>query len=400
MNSYDSEPLTSLFPLPTMMHILYLIVLVALCDLGAGCSGCLRSPKGRLEAHENAIHQQESLCRELQRLGAQCEYRFGKQPRVELVLDSRWRGGTLETSILRQLSRVDEVTLEGSAVTPDVVACIVELPKLSVLSIRNAELMPDVAAALRKAKDFYGLELRDVQLDDQAWITIYELDLLWLVADSCSEVLSDDAPDPGQLGRLMSLHLGGRNVDDTTLRRAGQLRSLRQLTASRSNITDAGLSHLGTLTHLTHLNLASARVKDLLHLPSTSLQKLMELVLDDTLVTDDSLASLAGLTSLESLSLNHTEVTDRGIDHLVALQNLRTISLEGTAVTDASLEKLSQIETLLTAIDAHGDVIVIQRRWLPRARRWAAAHSKSIYLWTDQGRELVEAVATKSLSGE
>ena len=267
---------------------------------------------------------------------------------------------------------------------------------LSVLHIRHANLTSEMAAALPRGQHIFGLELQDVTLDKQAWMSIYQVNLIWLTIESCSVVLNDDGPAEGQMRRLMSLRLSGPAVDDASLRRAGMLTALRQIIVRKASVTSEGLQYLNGLTNLTQLDLATMQVKDLSRLDPSSIGNLRELVLDDTPVTDDSLVPLAKFTALELISLNNTAISDRGIQQLTALENLRFISLQGTAVTDASTQRLSSIKTLITAIDAHGDVILFQRPWLetPTGKRlpyWATSRSKKLYLWTDQGREFVEA---------
>jgi hypothetical protein len=378
---------------PRRLQILAL--LVPILGTVAGCMGSHQPPKSGMLMTQAEVAQQKAVCRELRKLGAECDCDFWKISRVNVVLGDHWQDGSKGLSLLTQLVRVDELTLEGSAVTKDVMSCAASLPMLSVLHIRRASLTSEMAATLPRGEGIFGLELQDVTLDQQAWKNIYQLNLIWLTVGSCSIVLSDDSPAEGQIRRLVSLRLSGPAVDDATLRRAGRLSSLRQIVVRQGNVSSAGLQYLNSLRHLTHLDLATAQVKDLSGLDSSAIGNLQELVLDDTPATDDSLVPLARFTSLESISLNSTAVSDRGIQQLTALENLRFISLQGTGVTDAGLERLASIKKLITAIDAAGDMILFQGSWLQTSTGdglpyWAARHSKKLYLWTEKGREPLE----------
>ena len=136
--------------------------------------------------------------------------------------------------------RVDELALEGNAVRSDMLSCAVRLPMLSELHIRGGNITSEMAATLPTAKRLVGLELQDVHLDEQAWRSIYQLNLIWLIVDSCNTVLNDEGPADGQMGRLMSLRLSGPTIDKAALRRAGRLSSLRQISVRKGNVSGAG----------------------------------------------------------------------------------------------------------------------------------------------------------------
>lgn len=94
------------------------------------------------------------------------------------------------------------------------------------------------------------------------------------------------------LGRLVSLHLGGTDVTDEGLVHLAGLTALKRLHLEKTRVSDAGLEHLAGLESLTYLNLYL------------------------TGVTDAGLAHLEGLKNLKSLYLWQTQVTPEGAEKL------------------------------------------------------------------------------------
>ena len=164
---------------------------------------------------------------------------------------------------------------------------------------------------------------------------------------------SNDGPDPALVEKIQEL--GGRVMrvaaNDPGLEVAFHLGrnkdGLRQADASdsdgpRSPALDGELAMLRDLGRLVSLHLGGTDVTDkgLAHLAGQAALK--RLHLEKTKVSDAGLAHLAGWESLSYLNLYQTEVTDAGLAHLEGLKSLKNLYLWQTKVTPEGAEKLRQ----------------------------------------------------------
>jgi hypothetical protein len=248
---------------------------------------------------------------------------------------------------------------------------------------------------LHSARDLVGLELRNAELEEAAWEQISGLDLLWLTIESSGDVFNGGTPQLGRFSRLCTLTLIGMGITDSTISRVNGIDSVRALSLEHTAITDSGVTELPGLRRLWYVNLGNTRIEGTTLQSLSDLHELAEIVLDQTACGDVAMKGLTSVNSLQSVSLNWTQITDEGVCQLAELPNLRTVSLVATETSDASLSLLAHNQSMLTAVDRNGDVVVFKREWAEHGagRFLPTEHApkgvERVFLWTNGGRQLL-----------
>lgn len=175
------------------------------------------------------------------------------------------------------------------------------------------------------------------------------------------EILGDNA-----FRDIIRIHLGDKNVGESTYRRMGELQALESLSITDGTLSVKEAQYLARIPKLKHLGLEC-------HVSSGALAELAEskslhdLSITDRSFDDEALKGIGGLTSLEHIVIYGTAVTGKGVaeignidglrhldlglnpgiadgDHrwILKLQALEYLRLEETEIGDRALESISQ----------------------------------------------------------
>jgi Leucine Rich Repeat (LRR) protein len=154
------------------------------------------------------------------------------------------------------------------------------------------------------------------------------------------------------LDQLRTLELLNNRITDEGLLSLAGLERLEYLELKSTKISDDGLKHLRRMSHLRELRLSFNRItgvglRELADLPS-----LERLYLDETQVDDASAAILSRLSHLQTLDLDGTRLTDAGLQSLARLKNLRWIAVN--RVHGVTEEGIAELERALPELNFDG----------------------------------------------
>ena len=214
------------------------------------CVGCRDKP-GPSTDHGSTVYdrnnlRQQRICKELGQLGALCDANFGwPYSYAHITLGKQWSGGDQGVALLLQLDRVDEITLAGEFADSALLAGIAAASGLSVLHVEEAAVSSEGMSGLSRVANLVGLDLRQVDLSEDAWNHVCQLDPIWLSIESTADVFGQDILLAGRWKRLFSLRLLGSGISDVTLLRIGGLTTvLRPFTEPFEHLR-RGLSSFG-----------------------------------------------------------------------------------------------------------------------------------------------------------
>lgn len=272
------------------------------------------------------------------------------------------RGYRASDEQLRLLSRIptlEELTLDGIAMTNRGMEYVSKLIRLRRLSIKNVGIRDDVLKHLANLPQLETLDLsHNVKLTDAALEFLKPLTTLrelYVFNVSFRPVTIQD------LNRALLGCLIRSSEPETTgtiaLRRSIVLPSkfMGKLTACSWNACAAGewvavepeLSEVHVpVTMATRLSLTNSDRYYLGDLESFHPDDIQEISLEGVLIEDKTLAFLGGLTGLRALDLSNTNITDAGLAHLAGLTALREFYLNNTHITDVGFEHLTNLRSL------------------------------------------------------
>lgn len=254
------------------------------------------------------------------------------------------RVGNFSLNQIRGLSRLREVTFEGSTFNDRTPQYFRELPVVK-FSCTCRRLGDTGLRALRHSEGIRWLELRETQISGAGLEALEELVLLETLVLLDRDIGEEGFEHLAMLSKLRHLELSGP-LDDSRMPGLGALTGLRTLRLSHPPLDDRVAPELSALTELEVLDLGRTAISDEGLSALAELQSLRVLRLDHTRVTNRGLQHLGKLAALEVLALQSTDVVDEGVAHLAELQNLRTLRLDRTLITDTALETLVKLVAL------------------------------------------------------
>jgi hypothetical protein len=196
--------------------------------------------------------------------GGYCQYRWQREDQPHPP-GSEWLRRLLGEDFFAD---VEEVRLDGSNETDDVMNYVRDMTHLRFLTLRESQLTDE---GLSNVERMNGLQ---------------ELGL------GCTHITDDGMKYLEGLTNLESVNLDVTQVSDTGLKHLEGLTRLKALSLFHTHITDTGLNHLAKLTSLESLCLSL------------------------TPITDSGLKHLYGLIELKDLQICCTQVTESGVSEL------------------------------------------------------------------------------------
>jgi ankyrin repeat protein len=218
----------------------------------------------------------------------------------------------------------------ASAITPDGLAALVELPNLGFLAC-GGELCTDVAmrhiAAMPRLRMLQGQGTVATDPGFEALSRSQTIEYIW--GRECPNLTGRGFAALAHMPALKGLGVSCRNVDDASLAALARFPALRQLMPM--DVGDAGFRHVGRCENLERLWCMYCRdTTDVATGHIAGLSKLKMYYAGQTKITDRSLDILGRMTSLESLEFwNCAGITNAGARFLAGLPNLREVTFDG-----------------------------------------------------------------------
>jgi ankyrin repeat protein len=248
----------------------------------------------------------------------------------DLLLD-----GPFTNTGLTRLAGLDGLSGLGlfwhtSAITPEGLAALVELPNLGLLGC-GGELCTDVAmrhiAAMPRLRMLQGQGTVATDVGFEALSRSQTIEYFW--GRECPNLTGRGFAALAGMPALKGLGVSCRNVDDSALSTLARFPALRQLMPM--DVSDAGFRHVGRCENLERLWCMYCRdTTDVATEHIAGLSKLKMYYAGQTKITNRSLEILGRMTSLETLEFwNCAGITNSGARLLASLPNLRDVTFEG-----------------------------------------------------------------------
>jgi serine/threonine protein kinase/Leucine-rich repeat (LRR) protein len=283
---------------------------------------------------------------------------------------------------LRDLNRLEVLSLESTAVTDAGLKKLAGFTNLRELSLADCERISDAGLqCLGNLRQLQNLNLTHTQITDAALAAVATLsDLRQLSLMHCIHISDAGLAQLRTLKQLQKLDLSLTGVSDSGLEHIKELPQLKELVLTATDVK--GLQHVSQLRNLQILNLHDTKITDTCLQDLKNLSRLRSLDLSQTKVTDEGLATVAAHSELRDLYLWDCEkIGDPGVQHLKDLQHLQVLHLEGTGVTDVGLQHLKnlrQLEKLLLGHTAVSDAALANFAAYSDLRELSLAHCKKV----------------------
>lgn len=183
-----------------------------------------------------------------QRKRVQTAYAFVPGASMDIIAaDMRKYGDTIDT-----------VRMSNDELTSGKLELILEHPTIVKLAFVRVKVAPDVMHKLLADKRWVNIKMKTVDLDEQAWQQIGELDQLTHLGLINVDMNPEKMKSIGRLENLKALelphndHIGGH---DLIVLRA--LPKLTNLNLGATGLTDAGLKYISEIKKLKNLNISS-----------------------------------------------------------------------------------------------------------------------------------------------
>lgn len=265
---------------------------------------------------------------------------------------------------LSNCKTLEQLDLEGTAVTDNAFKYMAKLPNLKTLWIKQTSVTREGVAAFRLSRPGCTVYCEDFNLSpaDQATAGTAQMELAkWVKSKNGTvNVSTRDKPNSIELPRSIDPWPDGQNIEfisvfgssvvDADLDRFAAAPKLRTIWLGETSITTNGLRHRLPRT-ITSLGLFdSALIDDQSLEVVRTIESINYLYLKNVSVTDQGLANLVGMPNLISLRMERTsKITPNGLRHLADFPNLKILQLDGTilnAIAIAHLRNLRKLEEL------------------------------------------------------
>ena len=218
----------------------------------------------------------------------------------------------------------------ASAITPDGLAALVDLPNLMLLGCGGA-LCTDVAmrhiAVLPRLRMLQAQGTVATDAGFEALGRSRTIEHIW--GRECPNLTGRGFAALAAMPALRGLGVSCKQVDDAALAMLPRFPSLRELMPM--DVTDEGFRHIGKCENLERLWCMYCRTTtDAATAHIAGLPRLKSYYAGQTKITDRSLELLAAMPSLEKIEFwNCAGITNAGISRLAALPNLREVIVDG-----------------------------------------------------------------------
>jgi hypothetical protein len=238
------------------------------------------------------------------------------------------------------LSRLQELTLGGTALTPQSAQIIGRMPNLRTLFISGATTEAALAA-LAKTTKIHDLSLLSCGLTGKQIrhvAGISTLQHLWISDKRLTEL-----PDLNSLVNLEVLSLTDAPITDNDLRAVSRLKNLRKLRLSSTNVNGTGLTQLRSPERLSELSLNYCKLNPSSLKPLVKFKNLRDLGIYGSGLKARDLSALHTLTKIEKLNFDPMpgDAADEWLAVRLKLPFIRSIA-ESQSITRKQLTDISK----------------------------------------------------------
>lgn len=238
------------------------------------------------------------------------------------------KGVGTELGNLSTLTNLEELTIEDTTVSQDVLAVIAKLPKLRVLTLKNCGL-----SGISVLADATGITHLD--LSGNAIRSVDSLaKMKGLQEANLQHNAINNAAPLSSLTSLTKLDISYNAL--TSIAPLSTAAKLSWLDASNNSLT--GLGSIGDLQSLSYLNLATNKLKSVNAV--SSCKALTELIVSGNALTD--ISALSAMNKLNTLDFSHNSVTELP----KFAKNCDLLKIDGSHNTIKSLENLGGLDSL------------------------------------------------------
>jgi hypothetical protein len=249
-----------------------------------------------------------------------------------------------DLSFLGRATKLDELSLADSRITPASLLPLARHPSLKRLNLEDTRLATGTLRRLLPIPQLEVLLLANCEITREDLRDLGVLKKLRVLGLQKARLGDDDMVLLRDLPELQVIHLYGVPIGDRGIKSIVEyVPRLQQLVISATNVTDDALMSLEAAKELKLLDLAgNPRLTGTgLHFLE-SLPALEWLKLDQTNVTDDSLKTIGKFTALKELLLSGNGITDAGLRSLCSLKTLTRLIANDTRITIEGIAELQK----------------------------------------------------------
>lgn len=247
--------------------------------------------------------------------------------------------GSLQLGAPRNSPSAGRITDRG-------LALVAKLPNLQDLSLEGVALSATAVATLRSMPALKSLSLADSQMDAAALHRLAGIEVVANLSLNDCPLGDEIVDDLLSLPSLEHLHLAGTQITDAGLARLASHAKAWDLDFSRTAVSVAGLRAFRGNSRIQHLSIGDTAVGDEVVDELLQMPNLFSAGLAGTHITDAGLARLATHPRLAYLTLSRTRVTARGVQALVdGLSQINMLRLDETSIGDDDLDIFGRIGT-------------------------------------------------------
>lgn len=211
---------------------------------------------------------------------------------TKLRLDDKPDLNAHDLRYVSELTELKSMTINSTPVGNDIVAQIIDLPKLEYIVLWNAGLTDEAVERLSQKSSIKQLGV------------------------GANKITDASMPHIKQMSQLTFLSLGDTQITNDGLKEIANLTNLTFLGIAATHVTDDGLVHLQKLTNLTRLNIFRGKITSagLRHI--THLDKLRVLDIHETAVDDSAVEHISMLEGLNVVYARKTQITPDGASQI------------------------------------------------------------------------------------
>ncbi|HEY1065624.1 MAG TPA: hypothetical protein VGE52_05935 [Pirellulales bacterium] len=244
---------------------------------------------------------------------------------IELLqLEKKPLDANLMANVYRLDYPIDDLSLRGAMLSPEVFQRLGELKTLRYLDVSSTNVTDAHLAAIAKATSLQALNLRETKITDAGLASLLALP------------------------NLTHLDLAGTAISDQGALTLARIPTLISLDVSNTNVGDAGAAALLALPSLERINLGGTRITDAAFASLAPNAKLLDVAIDDTEAGDRAVAKLAALPNLRELRVQQTRATAASVGPLAKRDSLRWLCYEGSMLDSEAQREVWERPDLTT----------------------------------------------------
>lgn len=246
---------------------------------------------------------------------------------------------------LRQLSQLSELQLDKS-LDDSGMSTVAEIPSLQAIRIAETKVSDHGIWYLEELQNLKHVELETLPVTHQSFQYLKRLPRLSTLTVSDADLAGPWYLQQGDFPCLGTLSLQGEKVNDEVANQVAQLTGLVEIRFEATKLTMTGLAQLASMPNVESICVAKSALADApCSMPSPT-TKLMTLDLSDTAAGDQFLTSVSNFPQLEFLDLSNAKATDQGLSQLKSLNELHILKLTNTAITNDGIAELGCLPAL------------------------------------------------------